>query len=593
MQPTPATRAAIPPIGKVLEAVARQLEKLGLLLSVYGSAGEELLAGASGGEVCRRFCSGDGICRKVRDDVIKQVWADGKPRIVTELPGCQVLAIPVLHRRRIVAVALACYLPTNVAASEEFARACDRLHLDRDYLASQVLAGVTHPAEEAPHWMEMIRLFLAQAMENAVSRNELTSFSNSLGSTYEELSLLYRLSGAMNVNTQPAEFFEKVCAEMLDVMHVGAAVTVLSEELAPDGTHRVIRVGQLDVQDIQLEALAQGMLDEGIGEQDDHGVVVNEMPEAFQRNYSQIKNFVATPLTAGEMSMGLLMAVNKLDGEFDSTDLKLIHSVGVQAAVFLANNHLYDELQELLMGVLHVLTASIDAKDQYTCGHSQRVALISRRLAELCSFDRRRVENIYLAGLLHDIGKIGIPENVLCKPGKLSEKEFDIMKSHSRIGANILSNIRQMKPVLPAVLHHHERLDGCGYPDGLAGNQVPMEGRIVGLADCLDAMTSSRTYRMALPLEYVVAEIIRCSGTQFDPMLVDHLLTLDLPSFLVELREAKPMVSDISGIARTCQVRADRSRGDCVAGANDAGTGLVGAVPALTMQQEDTDGDQG
>jgi putative two-component system response regulator len=169
----------------------------------------------------------------------------------------------------------------------------------------------------------------------------------------------------------------------------------------------------------------------------------------------------------------------------------------------------------------------------------------------MCGFDREQVENIYLAGLLHDIGKIGVPEAVLCKPGKLSTDEFTTMKRHPVIGANILSNIRQIQSVIPGVLYHHERIDGRGYPEGLAGDDLPLEGRIVGLADSFDAMTSSRTYRQAMPLEYVVAEVMRCSGTQFDPILVDHLLSLDLVAFLAELREAKPMVSSVTGLIDT------------------------------------------
>ena len=569
---------ADPAVRKALEQVHRQLTGLGFWLSVQDASGQSLLTGIGDGEVCQRLCSAAPSEGPAVSEGIKQVWVDSSPRVLTAATGCVVLAVPVIHRRRCVAVARVCFLPQDVGRSEAFARACDRLQLDRTYMAGSAGAAVNHPAAEARHWVQVVQLMLAQSLGNAVAREELASFSNTLGSTYEELSLLYRLSAAMKLNARPKEFFGQVCSELLEVINVRAAVAVLNDDLQ-GGPGRIIRAGKINLSDDRLRELAARLLGkgsdhgaragaadgppghaagtggEGIADRadlaGDRGVLINNPSPRLRRSFPAVSNLVAVPLEAGELAMGLLLAVNKVDGQFDSADMKLIHSVGGQVAVFLANNHLYDEMQDLLMGVLHVLTASIDAKDQYTCGHSQRVALISRKLGEMYGFDAAGVENVYLSGLLHDIGKIGVPESVLCKPGRLSDAEFETMKRHPVIGANILANIRQMKPAIPGVLHHHERLDGRGYPQGLSHQDIPLEGRIVGLADCFDAMTSSRTYREALPLQYVVGEIVRCAGTQFDPQLVDHLLSLDLAAFMAELRQAKPMVSAISGMIRS------------------------------------------
>ena len=489
-----------PVLCKALDELAQDLVEVGLTLSVQASDGESLVECDGKSEACWRLCHANSSCLASRSEGIKEVWSDGQPRVLTGNAGCMVLAVPVQVRRRTVAVAVACYLPSDLSVSERFALACDKLSLDRTYMASVIAGAVTHPACEAEHWMRMLQIAISQAITNAVSKNELSSFTNSLGSTYEELSLLYRLSGAMNVNADAEEFFQRICLEMQEVIGTRAAVAILTD--TGDGNHgrEVLRVGPLDLTDAQLESLAEAVHQANQLQGGDGGIVLNQLPKDLGRKHPQIANLVAAPLVAGDKAMGMLMAIDKIDDEFDSADLKLIHSIGVQAAVFLANNHLYDELQELLMGVLHVLTASIDAKDEYTCGHSQRVALISRKLAEMYGFDRVRVEDVYLSGLLHDIGKIGVPESVLCKPGKLSDDEFTTMKRHPVIGANILSNIRQMKRVLPGVLYHHERIDGRGYPEALAGDEVPIDGRIVGLADCFDAMTSSRTYREALPV---------------------------------------------------------------------------------------------
>ena len=142
-----------------------------------------------------------------------------------------------------------------------------------------------------------------------------------------------------------------------------------------------------------------------------------------------------------------------------------------------------------------------------------------------------------MAGLLHDVGKIGVPETVLQKTGKLTAEEFEQMKKHPEIGARILHDIKQVKDIIPGVMHHHERYDGKGYPTGLAGENIPLMGRIICLADCFDAMTSNRTYRKALPLEVALGEIRRCSGTQFDPRLTEAFLRTGCERYREMLRD--------------------------------------------------------
>ena len=239
--------------------------------------------------------------------------------------------------------------------------------------------------------------------------------------------------------------------------------------------------------------------------------------------------------------MGALIAINKIDkADFDSLDIKLLSSVANESAVYLDNYYLYMDLQELLLGTLRALTNSIDAKDPYTSGHSERVAIISRWLAHRLQLDPLQISNIYLAGLLHDVGKIGVRETVLLKPGRLSDMEFEQVREHPEIGANILSGIKQMQEITPIVLTHHERFDGQGYPRGLQGENIPLGGRIVMLADSFDAMISNRTYRRALPATGVLAEIRRCSGTQFDPKVAQIFLDSDIDQLLDLLNPTGP-----------------------------------------------------
>jgi len=240
---------------------------------------------------------------------------------------------------------------------------------------------------------------------------------------------------------------------------------------------------------------------------------------------------IAVPLQRQDEVLGCLFGIDKQAGEFDSVDAKLLNSIANESAIYLENAKLFEDVHGLMMGLLHALTSAVDAKDAYTCGHSERVALLSRRLAREIKLPDPQVERIYMAGLLHDVGKIGVPEAVLQKTGRLTPEEFEQMKKHPGVGARILADIKQVEDIIPGVLHHHERFDGKGYPAGLSGHNIPLMGRIICLADCFDAMTSNRTYRRALPLEVALSEIRRCSGTQFDPALAEAFLRIGLDTF--------------------------------------------------------------
>ena len=173
------------------------------------------------------------------------------------------------------------------------------------------------------------------------------------------------------------------------------------------------------------------------------------------------------------------------------------------------------------------LVSSVDAKDPYTCGHSERVAVLCRELARELGLTDEEIEQAYMAGLLHDIGKIGTPEAILCKEGSLLPEERRVIGEHPDIGGRILNDIKQLDAVREAVVHHHERLDGSGYPRGVSGDAIPLLARIVGLADSFDAMTSTRPYRESLPLENVLAEIDRHTGSQFDPRVAEAFKRID------------------------------------------------------------------
>lgn len=184
------------------------------------------------------------------------------------------------------------------------------------------------------------------------------------------------------------------------------------------------------------------------------------------------------------------------------------------------------EVEGLSLHVVHTLADAIDAKDAYTKGHSGRVAEYSREIAKRYGYSEERQDEIYMIGLLHDVGKIGVPDAVINKPGRLTDEEFEKIKTHPGRGAKILQNIEEMPKLAIGARWHHERYDGRGYPDGLSGEDIPEEARIIAVADAYDAMTSNRSYRGIIPQDVVKSELEKGSGTQFDPRFAAIMLEI-------------------------------------------------------------------
>jgi uncharacterized domain HDIG len=187
----------------------------------------------------------------------------------------------------------------------------------------------------------------------------------------------------------------------------------------------------------------------------------------------------------------------------------------------------YEVLNSTYKNTVATLSKAVDARDPYTAGHSQRVAAISLLIGKEIGLSDEHLETLEISALFHDIGKLGIPDNILLKAGKLDELELQKIKEHPTIGVSILKEVDFLKDVLPIIRHHHERYSGNGYPYGIKGNDIPLEARIISIADTYDAMTSDRPYRKGLSHEDAIAEIKRFSGIQFDPKIVDCFVLIN------------------------------------------------------------------
>jgi len=424
-------------------------------------------------------------------------------------------------------------LGTAAASAEEQLRElCRKQNIDYEQLTDIFKRPVQADSE---YLSEMLELLAENFQAGAKAEEQIEMVSTELAQTYEELVVLHKLSINMKVTESDANFLQMACDNLTDIVNV-EGIVILLEKTINDEKQLVLAAGSglIDI-DEQMAAVLQNRLVKEINSGKD-ALLDSEVDSPFKYSWpDNIGNIIAVPLYGKDKAgphfaekaensnfvMGLMVAINRIDKpDFDSTDVKLFNSVANGCAVFVENGRLFKDLKELFIGSLKALTSSIDAKDQYTRGHSERVAFISRwiaeRLAKEEELEEEQVHRIYLAGLLHDIGKMGTDEAVLRKKDKLTEQELNHVRTHPSVGAGILGEIKQMRDIVPGVLCHHEQVNGKGYPNGLTGEQIPLIGKIVGLADCFDAMTSKRSYRDALTVEQAIAEIEKGLGTQFD-----------------------------------------------------------------------------
>ena len=258
--------------------------------------------------------------------------------------------------------------------------------------------------------------------------------------------------------------------------------------------------------------------------------------EAERHTGITTSSIIAVPLTTRTVQLGQglgsahtqiiggIEAINRTDGVFTKEDAELLQTLANQAATVFQIAKLYGDANELFLDTIQAMVASIDAKDPYTNGHSQRVSDFSVAVGRQMNLSTEDLHQLRIGALLHDIGKIGIPDTILSKPGHLTVEETEKMKQHPAIGANIMKNVRLLREELPALAEHHEHMDGTGYPNGLLGEQISLFGRIVAVSDVFDALTSNRPYRHAMDVEEVLNRMQHDSGTHFDAICVQALI---------------------------------------------------------------------
>jgi putative nucleotidyltransferase with HDIG domain len=254
---------------------------------------------------------------------------------------------------------------------------------------------------------------------------------------------------------------------------------------------------------------------------------------------------MCAPLVSRGNVLGLVYVDSHKANSFNRRDLSLFSALALKVATAVENARLYDDLRSLFYNTVETLVRTIQAKDQYTAGHSTRVSRYSLMIADKLGMSTKDKHQLYLAAMLHDIGKIGVPDDLLNRPGKLSEEEMERVRSHVQVGASMIEMLGEMHPIVPLIRHHHECWDGSGYPDGLRGEQIPLVSRIIAVADMYDAMTSDRPYRKRRSHQFAVDEILAASGTKIDARVADAFL--DVLKDLVPATQNAPTMEVTSG----------------------------------------------
>lgn len=400
-------------------------------------------------------------------------------------------------------------------------------------LTEMVLSAVKQEwsSEDLDFWLENQRVLDVKSLHALLSlavlhldeeqqltqlNDEVDNLSECLDETFEEISLLHEVAQHLKISESP-EQLGQLCLDRISTL-IEAETNIIWFE-AQDNTSRFLSHSQTDFDELKLARLV-AQFD---GFNWNQPLVINQVESSLlSLEFPDLHNLVLVPVSDGINPFGWILSCNLLKSEeYGTIQASLLNSVASFLGTHLRNIDLYAQQEELMLSFVKSFISTLDAKDPYTRGHSERVALIAQNLAKQLGYSGEFLQDIYLSGLLHDIGKIGVDDGILRKEGRLTDEEFAQIQKHPMIGYKILTGIKKLKNLLPGIRNHHEQIDGRGYPDGLRGSDIPLMARIIAVADAYDAMGSDRPYRKGMPLERLENIFREGKGLQWDSDVID------------------------------------------------------------------------
>ena len=449
---------------------------------------------------------GDECCR----DLIEKMKATGEERVEVYYDSINALGLSLGEMPDTSSMILISYRPADNNSKFEirnskFVSASERPDKNGfDMKTIELLEEVTH--------------IISDGYNNHV---EINSMAQELSMRYEELNMVYDIGRRMDRFEHPVINIELIVKDLKEIL--GSDIVWISvptkdiDEIVLDYNH----ILPIEIDEFKNKL---GRVIADILEKKADKIVMEDI-----RDHSHLKGCFPAPISVigipvmVKYSMGgFLCTINiNMTKRFTTSDVRMTETVAEQISSIITTIELYQNLRDFLLSVIKTLVATIEAKDEYTKGHSERVNKLSVSIAEAMELGVEEIEDIKWASILHDIGKIAVPEEILTKPSSLSDKEYTYIMKHPGKGYEILKPIKHLKGSLDGIHHHHERFDGTGYPFALKGKDIPLEARIIAVADTYDAMTSSRAYRPAMSSEECIKELKRSKGTQLDPKIVD------------------------------------------------------------------------
>jgi putative nucleotidyltransferase with HDIG domain len=353
------------------------------------------------------------------------------------------------------------------------------------------------------------------------------TMASQLGKQFNTLNTLAEIDRAILSALDTEKIVDVVLNRMHDVFPCDSASVTLLDSNDKMMGHAYIVNGKLNKgKQVETINLTPGEIEELSANSESSLVEVEEMPPNYLAPLARqgIRSFLVLPIILKKELSGIMTLGYLKPPVHSQEDLYQARQLADQMAVALSNAHLIKELDQLSWGTLRALARAIDAKSPWTAGHSERVTSWALKIGRVLGLNKEEIDALHRGGLLHDLGKIGVPPEILDKPGKLTEEETQIMRQHSELGARILEPIAAYADIIPMVLQHHERFGGKGYPYGIDGGVISLGARIFAVADSFDAMTADRPYRKAMDRERAIEIIKQESGKQFDPRIVQAFL---------------------------------------------------------------------
>ncbi|MBW1962325.1 MAG: HD-GYP domain-containing protein [Deltaproteobacteria bacterium] len=384
------------------------------------------------------------------------------------------------------------------------------------------------PVKDGAREIKKVQTFLshlARLIEgNWVSQKETEEMAEELAQSFESLCLYSQISTQMKMLRFSGDQLKDLLHNLIETMRVDMIFAWMPRYPKYDTVIINETAAQLisDNQNFHMKVIKQIPLD-GPESQEDYFMVNNSKSlPGFAELHPEPYRFLSVKVTHQGILYGLLGLVGfNVEEIFRQGELRLLSSIAEQLAMVITNSELYGDMERFVMNVVRSLVYAIEAKDYYIKGHSERVNRYCMMMADRLKMDQTEREHLHWASILHDVGKIGIPEVILNKPEFLDQEEYGLIKNHPQKGFEILQPIEQLSGSLPGVLHHHERVDGKGYPFGLAGEEIPLLARIIAIADTFDALTTDRAYRSAITAQAALDIMQEVAGEQLDRSLFE------------------------------------------------------------------------